>query len=107
MLGGLGLCLGISPLLGWECLALQGQHLNPGDCMKTLMSQRVEEGKAKLNGLNGAIAKGGTMSPSTATQLCKEISVKAKPLKMEVKTQEERAWPRHTVPCLTFAFSRE
>lgn len=29
------------------------------------------------------------------------------PLKMEVKTQQEPAWPRHPVPCLTFDFSRK
>lgn len=32
---------------------------------------------------------------------------RARPLKMEVKTREDRAWPRHPVPCLTFAFSRK
>lgn len=47
------------------------------------------------------------MRPPSATRLRKETDVKAKPLKMEVKTPEERAWPRHTEPCLTFAFSRE
>lgn len=98
--------LGNIPPAWRGCLALQGQHLNPRGCVKTLVSQRVVEGKAKLNGLSGATGEGGTTSPATATQLRKETSVKAKPLKMEVKTQEERAWPRHTVPCLTFAFSR-
>lgn len=48
MLGGLGFCSAISPLLGGGCLALQGQRPSPRGCMETLtsQSQRAAEGKA-------------------------------------------------------------